>query len=319
MPPLLQTAANAAARAFGFMRNSLSRIYDSFARVTSGSLGTTTSGSIWNAITGVWNAASGVATTATSPSSYPSATIPVAVNASASVVSPSPGAGVMLWEAGSGDWWGATSYVSEASVNTYNCVSNSCCTTYSTCASNGCCTTANYSQSYATPATCPGTYTAPGNTIACAFSSQISGGGLLTCYYNGCCVNNGCCTGSPTGGCNSNSCCSTTLAYTTYTWSHFVQILKSVASVISSVGMSALLGTNSNTSGTYPGSVVNSLMVTTLGTTIEAFAYSDTGFATLLGTLSETNGVTPTGIGVGILLAPSPAAQGSTVGPFTAT
>jgi len=83
--------------------------------------------------------------------------------------------------------------------------------------------------------------------------------------------------------------------------------------------MSALLGSNSNTSGAFPGPIVNSLEVVTLGTSIEALAYSDTGFATLLGTISATNPSTPTGTGVGIMLAPSPAAQGSTVGPFTAT
>lgn len=311
--PLLSAIANAAARTFGFMRSSGLRVYDSFARVTSGSLGTTTSGSVWNAITGIWNANSGVATTATAPSSYPSATVPVAVNATAAVVSPSPGAGVMLWESGSGDWWGATSYVSETSTPTYTCVTNSCCTTYSTCVDNPCCTTTNYVLDFTYPNICPGSYS------GCAFSSQNVAGGVLFCHYNGCCVDDPCCTGSPTGGCTANSCCSTTLLYTTYVWSHFVQIVKSVASAFSQVGITAALGTNTNISGIFPGLIVNSLFVSTLGTTIEAYAYSDTGFTTLLGTLTKTNPGSPSGLGVGILLTPSPAAQGTTVGPFTAT
>jgi hypothetical protein len=282
--PLFTTAASAAARAFGFARSSLIKmISDTFARVTSGSLGTATSGQVWNAITGVWYANSGVAETASSPSTYPSATIPVALDARASVVSPSPGAGVVLWESDSGDWWGGTSYVSESSVGTYSCVSNSCCTTFNNCVSNSC---------------CGGTISEP--------SGACTGG-----------TPNSCCTGCPTCGCNSNSCCTSTLSYTTYTWNHFVQIIKSIASVISQVGITPSLGTNSNRTGTFPGQIVNSLIVETLGTTIEALAYSDTAFSTLLASLSETNS-SPLGIGVGVLLAPS-AAQGSTVGPFTAT
>ena len=95
-------------------------------------------------------------------------------------------------------------------------------------------------------------------------------------------------------------------------------ILKSVASAITTIGTTPSLGSQSNTSGSYPGAVVNSLSVTTLGNTITAKAYSDTGFSSLLATLSETNSA-PSGTGVGILLTPSPGYQGLTVGPFSAT
>jgi hypothetical protein len=102
-------------------------------------------------------------------------------------------------------------------------------------------------------------------------------------------------------------------------WSHFLTILQSVASTVSTIITSSNLGTLTNTTGTYPGPLVNSLNVVTLGTLITANAYSDTGFADLLATINDTASPTPTGTGVGILLAPSPAQQGTTVGPFTAS
>ena len=298
--PLSTSFANLSARALGWASSHLAKIYDNFARVTAGSLGTATSGQIWTALTGVWYANSGVAQTGTAPSSYPNAAITVAANASASVVSPSPGAGIMVWETGSGDWWGAATYVTETSTPTYGCISNSCCTgSSSACVSNSCCSCGTCSTG--------SLINGPAGGCECQLGANIVGTA---------CISNSCCTTTNT--CVANSCCSTYVAYTTYAWNSFLTILKSVASAITTIGTSPSLGSQSNTTGTYPGPIVNSLSVTTLGTSITANAYSDTGFATLLATLPETNS-TPAGTGVGILLTPSSGYQGVTVGPFTAT
>ena len=291
--PWSTSFAGLSARALGWASSSLIKIYDSFARITSGSLGTATSGQNWTAVNGVWYANSGLAQTASSPSVYPSAQFAVAENASASVVSPSPGAGIMVWETDSGDYWGAATYVTESSTPTYGCVSNSCCTT--NCIPNSCCTTM---------------YKCPSG--GALFGSQCCD---ISCYpATLVCVSNSCCTTS----CNANSCCSTYVEYTTYVWQQFLTILKSVASAVSTVITSPNLGSQRNTTGTYPGPLVNSLSVTTLGGSITANAYSDTGFASLLGTLTAGNG-SPAGTGVGILLTPSSGYQGTTVGPFSAS
>lgn len=300
--PLSTSFAGLSARALGWASSAITKIYDSFSRVTSGSLGTATTGQIWTALTGVWSSNSGVAQTSTSPSSYPNAGFPtVGVNASASVVSPSPGAGIMVWETGAGDWWGSATYVTETSSSTYGCISNSCCSGSNTCTAASCC-----SCNYCTYSYGGGYYPSPSVSCFCT-NPNSSGGG---------CVANSCCTGSNT--CVSNTCCSTYVTSTTYVWNSFVAIIKSVASAITTIATSSNLGTQSNTTGTYPGPVVNSLAVTTLGSTITANAYSDTGFATLLVTLSATNS-SPSGTGVGILLTPSSGVQGTTVGPFSAT
>jgi len=194
----------------------------------------------------------------------------------------------MVWETDSGDWWGAATYVTETSTNTYGCISNSCCTgSPPACVANSCC----------------------GGTITYHGSPPVP-----TCTggsYNACCS-------MSASTCVANSCCSVYVAYTTYVWKQFLTVLQSVASAISTIGTSPNLGTLTNTSGAYPGPVVNSLSVTTLGDTITANAYSDTGFATLIGTLSENN-PSPSGTGVGILMTPSSGYQGTTVGPFTAS
>ena len=296
--PWSTSFAGLSARALGWASSSLVKIYDNFARVTSGSLGTATSGQNWTAVNGVWYANSGLAQTASAPSIYPSAQFTVAENASASVVSPSPGAGIMVWETDSGDWWGAATYVTESSTPTYECISNSCCST--ACVANSCCTTMYI-------CTGQGSYNILEGTQCCRES-----GGCISAPSV--CVSNACCTTS----CIANSCCSTSLVYTTYLWQQFLTILQSVASAVSTISTSANLGSQSNTSGTYPGPVVNSLNVTTLGTLITANAYSDSGFAILLGTLSTSNPSTPSGTGVGILLTPSSGYQGTTVGPFSA-
>ena len=286
--PWSTSFAGLSARALGWASSAIASIYDNFARITSGALGTATSGQIWTAVNGVWYANSGVAQTASSPSTYPSARFTIADNAVASVVSPSPGAGVMVWETDSGDWWGAATYVTETSTPTYGCISNSCCTgSPPACVPDFCCGgIITYSGSPPTPHCTGGSY-------------------------------NACCTMSANT-CVANGCCSVYLAYTTYYWSQFLTILKSVASAVSTVDTTPNLGTQSNRTGAYPGSLVNSLSVTTLGTTITAKAYSDTAFASILGTLVDTNSGA-TGTGVGILMTPSSGVQGTTVGPFSAS
>ena len=273
--PLLQTLANASARASGFAKSSLSKINDLFARVTSGSLGTMTSGQLWNAVTGAWYANSGVAQTGSPPSSYPMAVVSFKPNASLTLENVSPGGGIAFWETDSGDWWGVTTTATE--IQTYagsTCHANSCCTGSNTCVANSCC-----------------------------FYNPNAGG----------CIASACCTGSNT--CAYNACCSST-PYYTYTYNWALQIIKSVASVISVVASSVL----NSTPITGSPNGIQSISVDTVGPNVSAQGYSDQYLVTSLGTVIATASGTPTATGVGIMLvavdSTASAVQGATVGPF---
>ena len=96
------------------------RIFDYFTRTTSGSLGTTTSGAVWNAIRGVWYANGSAGQSNDSASGYPIATVVLTQNANVSV-STSPGTGVSYWVTDSGSWWGSYLYNTGYSCNCQTC------------------------------------------------------------------------------------------------------------------------------------------------------------------------------------------------------
>lgn len=84
----------------------LKRISDLFNRTTSGSLGTSTSGQVWNATRGVWYANGSQAQSDAIASNYALASI--AFNANATMnVDTSGGCGLAFWVTDSGSWWGA--------------------------------------------------------------------------------------------------------------------------------------------------------------------------------------------------------------------
>jgi len=70
-----------------FIQTAFATFSDNFNRTTSGSLGTSSSGGVWNAETGVWNANGYSATTATSPSTYPLADINMTSSSNTSSIS----------------------------------------------------------------------------------------------------------------------------------------------------------------------------------------------------------------------------------------
>lgn len=304
--PLTQTSANATARAGGYAKNALVRIYDLFNRVTSGGLGTTTSGSVWHAIVGIWTSNSGVAETASSPSTYPMATVVYQPNAILTLQNVSPGSGLCFWQTDTGDWWGAVASAIEVEVQTGTEESySSCCSGSNTCVYNACCSL--YIIGYTGSGVgCPGTYE------GCAFTSNTYGFNS-GCTFE-CCTANSCCSGSNT--CVGGDCVSTPV-YTNY-YNFVLQILQSVASAVSVIA-SSILASLPVSGG---GNGIQSVAVSTSGESVTATGYSDTDMADSLGSLNVSAGSVPTGTGVGIMLtavdSSASAIQGSTVGPFTA-
>jgi hypothetical protein len=237
--PLVATFTGLSARADGFTDGNPNYIYDNFARTTAGSLGAAASGQTWNAITGVWNANGSAANTASTPSTYPMATINFKTQCTITCQSVTPGGGIAFWEQNSTNWLAAVIAI----TNSYNqgpatCVSNSCCTGSNTCASNSCCTgsptggcnanacctgsnTCVYNPSCpSNPATCTWNSWTNQSSSVCIANGGVYGagsdcGGSGTCKYAqsspnyACCggLPNSCCTGSNT--CAYNSCCTT--------------------------------------------------------------------------------------------------------------
>ena len=70
-----------------FIQTAFATFSDNFNRSTSGSLGTSSSGGVWNAVNGVWNANGYSATTATAASSYPLADINMTSSSNTSSIS----------------------------------------------------------------------------------------------------------------------------------------------------------------------------------------------------------------------------------------
>ncbi len=284
--PLRGTFGGLSSRAFGFGASLVNRIYDNFLRTTSGTLGDAVTGQVWSNVVGVWFANGSAAQTNTSPSSYPMAIIPFLANIVATLDNVSEGGGIAFWETDAGDWWAACT---TGSYNT-TCFANACCSGSNTCVSNSCC-------SYAScPPGCA--QTGFGSCYSLSTGFPCSGGG---------CIASACCTGS--NSCASNSCCTSST-----TWSWTLNILQSVASTVSNIVSSVLATSSTATLG------INSISLVTSGNNVTATGYSDTSTTTAIGSVNTTNSGTK-GIGTGIIMTPGGdgTAQGTTVGPFTAT
>lgn len=277
----------------------LKKINDTFTRTTSGSLGTSSSGNLWNAITGVWYANG---TQAQSDTSVSSSSVAIAgfslgpnVTATASVTL---GTGIAFWVTDAGSWWAADSYSTQTGCSTcYDSCSCSSCNTCQDCSTvyDQCCTVyscsaAGYSNTQRSGTDCynrtTGAYQGP---AACVSSTNCnphqSCGPSYACagYYD----------------CNPHSCnCST---------NYYLQLLSSSG------------GTFSEATGkTSLTSAAAAISVTTSGDSITAKAYSNTDMSTQLGSTLAYTATSPTkGSTVGIIKVPS-SGQGSTIDNFTA-
>jgi len=286
-------------------------IYDNFNRTTSGSLGTTTSGTPWEAIKGTWYADGSSAKSDDAATNYSIAAIPLEANAVTSA-SVSPGTGVAFWVTDANSWWAAQSYVS-TTTETCNCG-----TCYQTCSCDSCgscrdCATVN--TTCAVYATCSGTYgsgAVPGNLLSPPQSNTscytYSSGAYLgprSCQrYNTAqeCGPYYACAG--TYACNPYACNCQTCTVNAYN----LRMLKSVSGTVSTVGSDVALT-----------SAAVSIAVSTAGSSIVATAYSDAAMTNSLGSMTVAASSPVTAPKSGIIKAPSFSSQGSTVDDFRLT
>ena len=147
-------------------------IIDNFNRTTVGSLGTATSGNVWQALRGVWFANGTSAQSDAIPSSYALASIGFGSNATMKADT-TGGVGLAFWASGGSDWWGAypfyssvtsTSSICNAGYNTFS-TPNPCCSTYTTNPAYSVCNQ-NYLTDLSTTNSCCGGHTTnPGYTL----------------------------------------------------------------------------------------------------------------------------------------------------------
>ena len=119
------------ARSFGLSRYLISIITDAWNRTTFGGLGTSSIGNVWLNLRGTWTANNtSLATTATTASSYPLATVPFKVASTMTAQSVSAGAGIAFWVTDSNNFWGVinSAYTYTSSTAYYYTV----CTGYGT-------------------------------------------------------------------------------------------------------------------------------------------------------------------------------------------
>jgi len=173
----------------------------------------------------------------------------------------------------------ATTYACATLVGTSSCSGSASCTGYN-CYSSGACGGLNQNQI--------------GTSSSCS-------GGQATCSGAGCTPSN-CCSGTSYSG-----------GDTTY-YTDLVIVSSVSGSVVSQ--SATRLATNTNTNYTTVGSV----MVSTVGNQITAKAYASAGLTSQLGSNIVITPTSPTkGTSVGIIKAPSPGSQGSTLDNFLGT
>jgi hypothetical protein len=157
---------------------------DTFNRADSASvLGTASDGSTWNVIRGTWGISGNAASSSTSPSSYPLATVDMPKqNVQIDLLSTANGTGAGLWVTDSGNWWAIA--VDQETV-----------TTYSTCNASNCNAYTNYSGSNCNAY----------STNCNAYSVACNSGGFL--FYNSSCntFNTSTCKTYAGGGCSGYS------------------------------------------------------------------------------------------------------------------
>ena len=164
------------------------RFKDTFDRADSASdIGSASDGSLWSTVRGTWGILTNRASTSSSASTYPMATIDMPKqNVTIDLLDTANGTGAALWVTDSGNWWAIA-------------VDQETLTTYSTCNASNCNAYTNYSGSNcnAYSFTC-NTYTAactPGNVYYVASCNTFNTSNCAT--YAG-----GGCSGYSGGGCS---------------------------------------------------------------------------------------------------------------------
>lgn len=269
----------------------LPSVNDNFNRSTSGSLGTSSSGTLWQAIKGTWFANNGTAVTNDSPGNDSIAAVDLGsplVTVEATTVSLGSGIAFMIQD--SNNWWAAVGEETDGYTYAYN---------YPYTASG---TGAHYTAPYtAGPfngsgtgygligyATTNGTnYYARYGSYTYSYQYYVSGGGTSYYYYSYTAYENP----APVS-----------TSYTQY----YLNLYRSVAGTVSTIASTAV------------SSIINSLKVVVHGSNATATGYSDGAFNSSLGTASSGT-ITPTGNLHGIILTPSTQNQGNSIGPFYAT
>ncbi len=323
----------------GILASSLLRVItDNFNRTTSGGLGTSSSGAVWNGLRGVWFANGTQAVSNDTASTYPIASVSFRSNATVSS-DVSGGVGVSYWITDSSNWWASyPNYVQNSStVTTCTGSTVSCTDTTNTCSPGGCGTVSSSSAVTCTGATVSCTDTT--NTCSPGGCGTITSSGV-TSYscpnpaYPYLCPGQTC---NELPGCNGASISATpgTTTYTrtqntnvtTYTRTQNTNVTSTVYTydtqikVVSSVsGTVATQSTTTLVSGAGSLSTVGSLKAVTSGNQITTTAYSGTNLTSQLGSpIVSTPSSPSTGTSVGIIKAPSTYSQGTTLDTFSAS
>ena len=260
-------------------------ITDNFNRTTTGSLGTSSSGSVWQAIRGVWYANGSAAQSDTAASSYPIASITFKADATVSTTV-TEGTGVSFWVTDANSWYATVAYHTQT---TYSCNCSTCC---NTCQHTG--------------GSCGTTYSCPtyGDYVigsSCYYTDIFTGQQV---YDGPATATPNTCTNADCSACGSYSCNCQTCTNNFY----WLRMLKSVSGTVSQVISDYAMA-----------SLPAAVKVVTNGNTITEYGYSDAAMTTLLGSTSTTVTSPVIGAGVGIIKAPAAITQGSTVDTFSAS
>ena len=276
-------------RVLGIVASSiLKRITDTFNRTTSGSLGTTSSGAVWEAIRGVWFSNGSQAQSDGTASDYPIAAVNLGQANAITSASISSGTGVAFWVSDANSWWSSTSF--NTRTDTPYSYSFPCGPLISFF---------NFQASY----TCNGFSTGSGGKYYASYIGScdaLYNSILPGCSYN---VENFSCSGYLS---SEQDTCSGGGVNTSY--DYYLRLSKSVGGSVTAVSDVSL--------GAQP----SAIKVTTSGDSITSQAYSNTALTSPLGSAISTTQSSPVKGGkVGIIKAPTSNNQQSTVDDFSAT
>lgn len=212
-----------------FASSIVKRVFDNFNRTTVGSLGTATTGQVWNAIRGVWFANGSTAQSTDAANTNPIATVPFASSAILSADVNGGGVGLSYWVKDSDNWWASVpNYVQVPNIvftcdqgqttSTSNPPSPSCCSSVTTTPGGTVCDQ-GYTSSTNSAIFCQITNTVPGTSSCNAnYQTQTTTSGFCGGYS----------TNPGSSVCNQNyasglpstsSCCSGATPTTTYSCS----------------------------------------------------------------------------------------------------
>lgn len=332
-----------------------SSIIDNFNRADSTPLGTTSNGvTSWTSTSGTWSVASNQATSSTSVSSYPIATVSNPLGTSnyelGIDIPTGAGQGVAFWVTDSANWWAVVTDI--VTTNNYSCpsggvVSGSDCVVTSTY--NAYSSSYNCGQYYSYDCSYDATPTPAGYIYQGSFCTGCTGtggnGGTLSCTSIngkfGCweiipagytCPNGGTlsgnrciktCTGCTTGGsdscysCTSYSCNSgDSLSGSTCTHTSTYSATNSPTYTYSTNIVKSVAGVVSTVVSYTHSAAVRSLKVTTSNNSVTVAAYASSGQTSQLNSNVYTATSPATTAVAGMVLSPASSSQGLTLDNF---